>query len=58
MASAGSHLGLADRLHLSMTDQESTNMALNKEGLIQELKQQIHSLLAAVQCAVSYGHPA
>jgi nitrogen-specific signal transduction histidine kinase len=35
-----------------MAGQEGTNMALNKEGLIQELKHQIHSPLAAVRNAL------
>src|SRR5215472_11752628 len=32
--------------------QEGTNMALSKEGLIQELKHQIHSPLAAIRNAL------
>jgi nitrogen-specific signal transduction histidine kinase len=52
MAPAGSRPSLADCLHLSVAGQEGTHMALSKEGLIQELKHQIHSPLAAVRNAL------
>jgi nitrogen-specific signal transduction histidine kinase len=46
-----SNPGLADRLHNQRFGREGTNMALSKEGLLQELKHQIHSPLAAVRNA-------
>ena len=43
---------LADRLHYQWVDREGANMALSKEGLIQELKHEIHSPLAAIRNAL------
>jgi nitrogen-specific signal transduction histidine kinase len=51
-ATAGSQARLGRSLALSMAGQEGTNMALSKEGLIQELKHEIHSPLAAIRNAL------
>jgi nitrogen-specific signal transduction histidine kinase len=52
LASARFNPGLADCLHLSVVSWEGANMALSKEGLIQELKHEIHSPLAAIRNAL------
>ena len=43
---------LADGLHYQSFDREGSNMALTKEKLIQELKHEIHSPLAAIRNAL------
>jgi nitrogen-specific signal transduction histidine kinase len=43
---------LADGLHYQWFDREGSNMALTKERLIQELKHEIHSPLAAIRNAL------
>jgi nitrogen-specific signal transduction histidine kinase len=43
---------LADRVHYQWFDREGPNMGLTKEGLIQELKHEIHSPLAAIRNAL------
>jgi len=43
---------LADSLHYQWFDREGSNMALTKERLIQELKHEIHSPLAAIRNAL------
>jgi nitrogen-specific signal transduction histidine kinase len=43
---------LARRLHITGLSREGSNMALTIEGLIQELKHEIHSPLAAIRNAL------
>ncbi|MGB8128796.1 MAG: hypothetical protein WCG81_03305 [Candidatus Angelobacter sp.] len=43
---------MANGLHCQWFGQEGANMALSKKGLIQELKHEIHSPLAAIRNAL------